>query len=110
HTWPGNVRELRNLVERVAILNPKARVIELRHLPPLARGRRGLADADFASLHEARNAYERDYILKKLEENAGNMTRTAEVLGLERSHLYRKMKSLGLDGHDAGADAAAGES
>ena len=75
-----------------------------------ACGRRGLADADFASLHEARNAYERDYILKKLEENAGNMTRTAEVLGLERSHLYRKMKSLGLDGHDAGADAAAGES
>src|SRR5690348_6919405 len=91
HHWPGNVRELRNMIERVAILNPKARVIDARHLPPLPRARRGLADTDFASLHEARSAYERDYILKKLEENAGNMTRTAEVLGLERSHLYRKM-------------------
>jgi two-component system nitrogen regulation response regulator NtrX len=100
HHWPGNVRELRNMIERVAILNPKARVIDARHLPPLPRARRGLADTDFASLHEARSAYERDYILKKLEENAGNMTRTAEVLGLERSHLSRKMKSLGLDGND----------
>lgn len=41
-------------------------------------------------------AYERDYILRKLEENQGNVSRTAEVLGLERSHLYRKMKSLGI--------------
>lgn len=52
----------------------------------------------FSSLHDARAAYERDYILKKLEENQGNMSRTAEVLGLERSHLYRKMKSLGIAG------------
>ncbi|MGH9480722.1 MAG: sigma-54-dependent transcriptional regulator [Terriglobales bacterium] len=96
YNWPGNVRELRNLVERIAILTPNARVIERRHLPPLLRGRRPASDTDFSSLHEARSAYERDYILKKLEENAGNMTRTAEVLGLERSHLYRKMKSLGM--------------
>jgi two-component system nitrogen regulation response regulator NtrX len=47
-------------------------------------------------LHQARAAYERDYILKKLDENHGNVSRTAEVLGLERSHLYRKMKSLGI--------------
>ncbi|TAN22085.1 MAG: sigma-54-dependent Fis family transcriptional regulator [Acidobacteria bacterium] len=95
YTWPGNVRELRNLVERIAILNPTAQVIDARHLPPLLRrGRK--AEADFHSLHEARAAYERAFILKKLEENAGNMTRTAEVLGLERSHLYRKMKSLGM--------------
>lgn len=99
--WPGNVRELRNLVERLAILTPTARVIDKRHLPPLAarestRARTDLAAASFTSLHEARSAYEREYIQKKLEENAGNMTRTAEVLGLERSHLYRKMKSLGM--------------
>jgi two-component system nitrogen regulation response regulator NtrX len=50
----------------------------------------------FSTLHQARAAYERDYILKKLDENHGNVTRTAEVLGLERSHLYRKMKSLGI--------------
>jgi two-component system, NtrC family, nitrogen regulation response regulator NtrX len=47
-------------------------------------------------LHEARAAYERSYILRKLEENQGNVTRTAEGLGLERSHLYRKMRSLGI--------------
>ena len=103
YNWPGNVRELRNLVERIAIMTPSARVIERRHLPPLLRGRRAAAETDFTSLHEARSAYERDYILKKLEENGGNMTRTAEVLGLERSHLYRKMKSLGMTESDSGA-------
>jgi two-component system nitrogen regulation response regulator NtrX len=51
---------------------------------------------EFASLLEAREAYERDYILKKLDENHGNVSRTAESLGLERSHLYRKMKTLGV--------------
>ncbi|HXE30335.1 MAG TPA: sigma-54 dependent transcriptional regulator, partial [Terriglobales bacterium] len=106
HHWPGNVRELRNLVERVAILTPAARVIERRHLPPLLlRGRAASADSDFGSLHEARSAYERDYIAKKLDEHGGNMTRTAEALGLERSHLYRKMKSLGM----ATAEAAASQ-
>ncbi|MGB6973790.1 MAG: helix-turn-helix domain-containing protein, partial [Terracidiphilus sp.] len=58
------------------------------------------AEADFTSLQEARSAYERDFIRKKLEENSGNMTRTAAVLGLERSHLYRKMKSLGMAGEE----------
>ena len=48
------------------------------------------------TLHQARAAYERDYILKKLDENHGNVSRTAEVLGLERSHMYRKMKALGI--------------
>ena len=50
----------------------------------------------FSSLQEARTAYERDYIFRTLEEHQGNVSRTAEVLGLERSHLYRKMKSLGI--------------
>jgi two-component system nitrogen regulation response regulator NtrX len=56
-------------------------------------GRRG---EQFSTLHQAREAYERDYILKKLDECHGNMSRAAEALGLERSHLYRKMKTLGL--------------
>jgi two-component system nitrogen regulation response regulator NtrX len=47
-------------------------------------------------LHQAREAYERDYILKKIDECHGNVSRAAEALGLERSHLYRKMKSLGI--------------
>jgi two-component system nitrogen regulation response regulator NtrX len=49
-----------------------------------------------STLHEARSSYERDFILRKLEENQWNMTRTAAAIGLERSHLYRKMKTLGI--------------
>ncbi|HEY0263240.1 MAG TPA: sigma-54 dependent transcriptional regulator [Granulicella sp.] len=97
--WPGNVRELRNLVERVLILNPKVQRIERRHLPMLVsrdtNKPAGRGD-EFATLLEAREAYERDYILKKLNECNGNVSRAAEGLGLERSHLYRKMKALGI--------------
>src|ERR1017187_8211593 len=101
--WPGNVRELRNLVERVLILNPKSQRIERKHLPmlvyrePARDGAKSAARGEeFSTLLEAREAYERDYILKKLDECHGNMSRTAEALGLERSHLYRKMKALGV--------------
>jgi len=97
YSWPGNVRELRNVVERVVIMNPTVHKIERKHLPPLVhRESAGRNAAGFSSLHQARAAYERDYILKKLDENHVNVTRTAEVLGLERSHLYRKMKTLGI--------------
>ena len=97
--WPGNVRELRNLVERVLILNPKTLRIERRHLPTLVArdgARSGARAEEFSTLQEAREAYERDYILKKLDECHGNVSRTAEALGLERSHLYRKMRALGV--------------
>ena len=95
YSWPGNVRELRNLIERLVIVCPQQR-IEPHHLPPeLFRGSR-TAQQPYSSLHEARSAYERDFILRKLEENQWNMTHTALALGLERSHLYRKMKSLGI--------------
>jgi two-component system nitrogen regulation response regulator NtrX len=97
YSWPGNVRELRNVIERMVIMNPTAHRLERKHLPPLVHrdGSRRTA-GDFSTLHQARSAYERDYILKKLDENHGNVSRTAEVLGLERSHLYRKMRSLGI--------------
>jgi len=97
HHWPGNVRELRNLIERIVILNPQVRV-DARHIPlPVARKNASARPMDnFASLHEVREAVEREYILKKLEETGGNVTRTAELLGLERSNLYRKMKALGI--------------
>ncbi len=121
YNWPGNVRELRNLVERVLILNPRTQRIERRHLPMLvfrethrtapAEGkgsdlprtdgkssdhpRSRIADQS-PTLVEAREAYERDFILKKIDEHHGNITRAAESLGLERSHLYRKMKALGV--------------
>ncbi|HYX52779.1 MAG TPA: sigma-54 dependent transcriptional regulator [Candidatus Limnocylindrales bacterium] len=96
YSWPGNVRELRNVVERLVIMNPTVHKIERKHLPPLMHREGGRTTAGFSTLHQARAAYERDYILKKLDENHGNVTRTAEVLGLERSHLYRKMKTLGI--------------
>jgi two-component system nitrogen regulation response regulator NtrX len=98
YSWPGNVRELRNVIERIVIMNPTTMRFERKNLPPLVYrdGSRRSAGSEFSTLHQARNAYERDYILKKLDENHGNVSRTAEVLGLERSHLYRKMKTLGI--------------
>jgi two-component system nitrogen regulation response regulator NtrX len=95
--WPGNVRELRNLIERIVILNPQVRV-DARHIP-LNIVRRTVAERPidgFGSLQEVREAAEREYILKKLEETNGNISRTAELLGLERSNLYRKMRTLGI--------------
>jgi two-component system nitrogen regulation response regulator NtrX len=97
YQWPGNIRELRNLIERIVILNPQVRV-DARHIPlPSAKRQAPPRTMDgFASLHEGRDAFERDYIIKKLEETGGNVTRAAELLGLERSNLYRKMKALGI--------------
>jgi two-component system nitrogen regulation response regulator NtrX len=97
YPWPGNVRELRNLMERIVIMNPQVK-IDARHIP-LDRSRRAVFDRPldrFGSLQEVREAAERDYILKKLDEAKSNVTRAAELLGLERSHLYRKMKALGI--------------
>jgi two-component system, NtrC family, nitrogen regulation response regulator NtrX len=98
YSWAGNVRELRNVIERIVIMNPTTSRFDRKHLPPLVHrdGSRRLVGSEFSTLHQARAAYERDYILKKMDENHGNVSRTAEVLGLERSHLYRKMKALGI--------------
>ena len=97
YAWPGNVRELRNVIERIVIMNPTITRFDRKHLPPLVhRDGSRRAGGEFSTLHQARAAYERDYILKKLDEHHGNVSRTAEVLGLERSHLYRKMKTLGI--------------
>jgi two-component system, NtrC family, nitrogen regulation response regulator NtrX len=98
YRWPGNVRELKNLMERVVILNPQAR-IEARHLGLAASKRGSVLERpveSFNSLQEYREAAEREFILKKLDEAQGNVSRAAELLGLERSHLYRKMRSLGI--------------
>ncbi len=102
YNWPGNVRELRNVIERVLILNPKTTRVEVKHLPVLVQRTEGRNARDasgreeFTTLQQAREAYERDYILKELDRTHGNVTRAAESLGLERSHLYRKMKALGI--------------
>jgi two-component system nitrogen regulation response regulator NtrX len=101
YQWPGNVRELKNLLERVMILNPQITRIERKHLPVLVARSAGRRGEDFSSLQQAREAYERDYILRKLEDCHGNVSRAAEILGLERSHLYRKMKALGISAKEA---------
>ena len=96
YPWPGNVRELKNLIERLVIMSPALR-IEPQHLPPeVFRDAARSPQHPYATLQEARSAYEREFILRKLEENQWNMTKTATAIGLERTHLYRKMKSLGI--------------
>ena len=96
YPWPGNVRELKNLIERLVIMSP-AQHIEPQHLPPEVFRDAGRGPQHpYATLQEARSAYEREFILRKLEENQWNMTKAATAIGIERTHLYRKMKSLGI--------------
>ena len=100
YDWPGNVRELRNMVERLVIMTPRD-VIGPEDLPPPLRPRDaeapGSDDAQRErTLKEAREAFERAFILSELRANEWNMTRTAERLGIERSHLYRKLKAYGI--------------
>jgi two-component system nitrogen regulation response regulator NtrX len=97
--WPGNVRELRNVVERLIIMVP-GDAITVRDLSflegDLTTPRAPARSAAVTPLHEARDRFERDYILRVLAANDGNMSRTAEVLGVERSNLYKKMRGFGV--------------
>ena len=99
YDWPGNVRELRNMVERLVIMAPRD-VIVPEDLPPPLRTREDAATGEDSqrdrTLKEAREAFERAYILGELRAHEWNMTRTAEKLGIERSHLYRKLKAYGI--------------
>jgi len=102
HDWPGNVRELRNLVERVMIM-ARGPVIEASDVEPLVRQAGGFhppqvpSAFDYASLREARAAFEREYIGRKLRERMWNVSKTADDLKVERSHLHRKIKLLGIE-------------
>ena len=100
YPWPGNVRELRNVIERLMIMVPGDSILpaDLGFLDPDAtsHAETGAATAERLTLHEARDRFERDLILRTLAEQQGNMSRTAEVLGVERSNLYRKMKAFGI--------------
>jgi two-component system nitrogen regulation response regulator NtrX len=96
YTWPGNVRELRNTVERVIIMNARNEV-EADDLPILSGEASPASSYNFDSYREAAEAYEREYILRKLAETDGNISRTAELMGIDRSHLYRRMKALGIN-------------
>ena len=100
YPWPGNVRELRNVIERLMIMVPGDAIsaIDLSFLDPTGLTRPAAVDvpAERMTLHEARDRFERELILRTLAEQQGNMSRTAEVLGVERSNLYRKMKAFGI--------------
>ncbi|MGI8995445.1 MAG: sigma-54-dependent transcriptional regulator [Pyrinomonadaceae bacterium] len=97
YAWPGNVRELRNTIERVVIMHSKQKV-GAHDLPPLASGDDTLpaSISRFSSFKEASEAHQREFIKKKLAEAEGNVTRAAELLGIDRSHLYRRMRALGI--------------
>jgi two-component system nitrogen regulation response regulator NtrX len=102
YRWPGNVRELRNVIERVVIMAP-GDVITEHDLAFLAGSSVAgppaeeiAADAPAVPLYAARDQFEREYILRELALQQGNISRTAEVLGVERSNLYRKMRAFGI--------------
>jgi two-component system nitrogen regulation response regulator NtrX len=100
YAWPGNVRELRNVIERLMIMVPGESIsaADLSFLD-MTTGIPSLAEPAAAgrmTLHEARDRFERELILRTLSEQQGNMSRTAEVLGVERSNLYRKMRAFGV--------------
>lgn len=96
HTWPGNVRELRNFVERVYILTP-GDFVDVHDLQFAGLTENTKLDGGMLSFREARAQFEKEYLLKKIAENFGNISKTAEAIGLERSYLHRKMKSYGID-------------
>ena len=104
--WPGNVRELRNIIERLIIMVP-APVLRVQDVPPpinlsqLDRQASAAPTGDrgghnHATLKDARAAFEREFIMQKLRENVGNVSRTADAIGVERSNLHRKIKALGI--------------
>ena len=95
YSWPGNVRELRNTVERVVIMQAKAKVTA-PDLPPLGGEEPPAASLKFSSFKEASEAHQREFIRLKLAEAEGNVTRAAELLGVDRSHLYRRMRALNI--------------
>jgi len=105
YDWPGNVRELKNIVERLVIMTPGGTITK-NHLPDYfgaevngreAGGGRLDSVLELSSLREAREEFEKEFIIQKLEEHDWNVSRTAEAIELERSNLHRKIKSYGID-------------
>ena len=101
HNWPGNVRELKNIIERLVIMTTTD-TISLRDLPPLfEEGRMEAVPSELGivndSLRAAKQDFERQYIIRKLREFDGNISRTAEAIGLERSNLHKKIRSYGRE-------------
>jgi len=102
YEWPGNVRELKNLMERLMIMLPHM-VIEAKDIPPpynKSPDMKGSLESAFGFdlLKEARSRFEKAFIESKLHQFNGNISQTAEAIGVERSNLHKKIKTYGLDG------------
>jgi two-component system nitrogen regulation response regulator NtrX len=107
YPWPGNVRELRNSIERLIIMSPGQTISVPDVPPPLNRTTAGgkamegksAAESYLAlpTLKEARANFEREYLVRKLKENDGNVSKTADTIGVERSNLHRKIKALDIE-------------
>jgi two-component system nitrogen regulation response regulator NtrX len=99
--WPGNVRELKNLVERLIIMTPHEGIQVSDIPPPFNRESDAPGDWEFnlmaGSYKDAKGFFEKAYIKRKLKEFNGNVSQTAEAIGLERSNLHKKIKAYGLE-------------
>ncbi len=103
--WPGNIRQLRNIIERILILagGEPAIPVTLDSLPPEAwpaaafSQQQGMQEVIGMSLRDARERFEREYLHVQITRFGGNISRTAAFIGMERSALHRKLKSLGVD-------------
>jgi two-component system nitrogen regulation response regulator NtrX len=113
YDWPGNVRQLRNVIERTIILAPAARVgsVDIDMLPPeVLNDQAQLSPGEAVKaimgtpLREARETFEREYLRVQIRRFSGNISRTANFIGMERSALHRKLKALGI-GDTKGEDA-----
>jgi two-component system nitrogen regulation response regulator NtrX len=104
YNWPGNVRELRNLVERIAILSPNEKneninAILKESLNKISINQSAILENNFSfPLKEARENFEKSYLTSQLKKFKGNISKTADFVGMERSALHRKLKSLGIKG------------
>ena len=103
--WPGNVRELRNLVERITILSSNESKEKINQVmddilkPAVFNSEKSILDQSFqAPLKEAREHFEKEYLVTQLKKHHGNISKTADFIGMERSALHRKLKSLGIKG------------